>query len=244
MNYKEYIYRLGKEDFYQFLLDYGKGVRLLEEGKEDVVFAVYEPLQGFEPIEVREIKVITPKEGFKPITLGEFVVLPPWLKPIFINPGSAFGTGLHPTTQMCLEAIEEFFQEGWSAIDVGCGSGILSIALKLKGANKVTAIDIDPQAVQECKANAELNHVELEVYRAQPKDINQTFDFMVANLETHIFFEVMQDLIKLFEKRAVLSGIYKKDELREMLKLLGNYPLKVKRRISKKGWFCLVVDRV
>jgi ribosomal protein L11 methyltransferase len=127
---------------------------------------------------------------------------------------------------------------------VGCGSGILSIALKLKGANKVVAIDIDPQAVQECKANAKLNHVELEVYRAQPKDINQTFDFMVANLETHIFFQVMQDLVKLFEKRAVLSGIYKKDELREMLKLLGNYPLEVKRRISKKGWFCLVVDRV
>jgi ribosomal protein L11 methyltransferase len=174
MNYREYIYRLGKEDFYQFLLDYGKGVRLLEEGKEDVVFAVYEPLQGFEPIEVREIKAITPKEGFKPIALGEFVVLPPWLKPIFINPGSAFGTGLHPTTQMCLKAIEEFFQKGWSAIDVGCGSGILSIALKLKGANKVVAIDIDPQAVQECKANAKLNHVELEVYQAQPKDINQT----------------------------------------------------------------------
>jgi ribosomal protein L11 methyltransferase len=76
MNYREYIYRLGKEDFYQFLLDYGKGVRLLEEGKGDVVFAVYEPLQGFEPVEVREIKVITPKEGFKPIALGEFAVLP------------------------------------------------------------------------------------------------------------------------------------------------------------------------
>jgi ribosomal protein L11 methylase PrmA len=45
---------------------------------------------------------------FKPIALGEFVVLPPWLKPIFINPGSAFGTGLHPTTQLCLKAIEDF----------------------------------------------------------------------------------------------------------------------------------------
>jgi ribosomal protein L11 methyltransferase len=244
MNYREYIYRLRKEDFYQFLLDYGKGVRLLEEGKGDVVFAVYEPLHEFEPIEVREIKAITPKEGFKPITLGGFVVLPPWLKPIFINPGSAFGTGLHPTTQLCLKAIEDFFQEGWSAIDVGCGSGILSIALKLKGANRVVAIDIDPQAVQECKSNAELNRVELEVYQAQPKDINQTFDFMVANLETHIFLEVMEDLVKLFERRAVLSGIYKKDELREILKLLKVYTLKVKKYTSKKGWFCLVVDRV
>jgi Ribosomal protein L11 methylase len=187
MNYREYIYRLGKEDFYQFLLDYGKGVRLLEEGKEDVVFAVYEPLQGFEPIEVREIKVITPKESFKPITLGEFVVLPPWLKPIFINPGSAFGTGLHPTTQMCLEAIEEFFQEGWSAVDVGCGSGILSIALKLKGANKVTAIDIDPQAIEECKANAKLNRVELEVYRAQPKDITRPLTLWWQIWNPHIF---------------------------------------------------------
>jgi ribosomal protein L11 methyltransferase len=244
MNYREYIYRLRKEDFYQFLLDYGKGVRLLEEGKGDVVFAVYEPLQGLEPIEVREIKAITPKESFKPIALGEFVVLPPWLKPIFINPGSAFGTGLHPTTQLCLKAIEDFFQEGWSAIDVGCGSGILSIALKLKGANRVVAIDIDPQAVQECKSNAELNRVELEVYQAQPKDINQNFDFMVANLETHVFLEVMEDLVKLFERRAVLSGIYKKDELREILKLLKVYTLKVKKYTSKKGWFCLVVDRV
>jgi ribosomal protein L11 methyltransferase len=67
---------------------------------------------------------------------------------------------------------------------------------------------------------------------------------MVANLETHIFFEVMDDLVKLFEKRAVFSGIYKKDELREMLKLLRNYSLKVKKRVSKKGWLCLVVDKV
>ncbi len=243
MSYKEYVYKVEKEDFYQLLLDYGKGVRLLREGEKEVVFAVYEPLYQLQPLEVREVKVIAPRDSFKPITLGDFVILPPWLKPLFINPGSAFGTGLHPTTQLCLNAIEEFFQEGWDAIDVGCGSGILSIALKLKGARKVVAIDLDPQAVQECMDNAKLNRVELEVYRAQPKNVVPSYDFVVANLETSIFLEVIKDLIRLFKKRAVFSGIYGKGELKEIINLLKNYPLSIKKTKSKKGWFCLVLDK-
>jgi ribosomal protein L11 methyltransferase len=110
MNYREYIYRLGKEDFYQFLLDYGKGVRLLEEGKEDVVFAVYEPLQGFEPIEVREIKVITPKEGFKPIALGRVRGSTPLAKAHFLNPAVPLAQGFIPPPRCVLRLLRNFFR--------------------------------------------------------------------------------------------------------------------------------------
>ena len=243
MIYKEYVYRLRLDEFYEFLVDYRKGVRVLEERDGIVEFAVYEPLEGLSPTGVREVRAIPPKESFKPIQVGDFVILPPWIKPLVINPGSAFGTGLHPTTQLCLEAIEDFFQEGWSAIDVGCGSGILSIALKLMGAKEVVAIDKDENAVLECKRNAELNGFEIKVYHAEPKDIALSFDFLVANLETQIFLEVMDDLVRLFRKVAVFSGIYKRRELRTFLNLVKNYDLGVKRVRSKKDWFCVVLEK-
>ena len=122
------------------------------------------------------------KQHYQPILIGErLVIVPAWLDSpdpnrvaIKIDPGMAFGTGTHPTTQLCLELMEKSFDGGpqtadegksskakrpWSVIDVGCGSGILSIAALTLGASRVLGVDIDAESVSNARANADVNRV-------------------------------------------------------------------------------------
>jgi ribosomal protein L11 methyltransferase len=107
------------------------------------------------------------KKHYKPIAIGKkLVIQPAWLPlentnriPIFMDPGMAFGTGTHPTTQLCLTAIEETLQSGQSVIDIGCGSGILSVAAARLGAGRVLAVDIDPVALKNARKNIDLNNI-------------------------------------------------------------------------------------
>ncbi|RMH02224.1 MAG: methyltransferase domain-containing protein, partial [Aquificota bacterium] len=218
MVYKKFIYRLSPEDFYELLTNLRGGVEILSEGESFVEFALYEPLEGLEPLDVTEVKVVKPY--FRPFRVKDFLVVPQWLLPLHIRQASAFGTGLHPSTRLCLELIWEHFQQGWSAIDVGTGTGILAIAMKKKGASKVLAIDIDPSAVEECRQNVKSNCVEVECRLADPREVKEVFDFLVANLELRLFKDLMPELLGLFEKRAVFSGLYGKEELKEFKSLL------------------------
>jgi len=111
------------------------------------------------------------KQHFKPRRIGERIVIrPTWegynLHPndieIVLDPGQAFGTGDHPTTRLCLQLMQQIEIKGKSAADVGCGSGILSIAACLLGAGQVYASDLDAQSVEVTKANAALNKVSFQ----------------------------------------------------------------------------------
>ena len=109
------------------------------------------------------------KQYYKPILIGErLLILPAWMESpnperiaIKIDPGMAFGTGTHPTTQLCLELMEKVFAEHQmsNVIDVGCGSGILSIAALKLGATKVLGVDIDEESVKNSRENADTNGV-------------------------------------------------------------------------------------
>lgn len=107
------------------------------------------------------------KSHYQPIIIGKTLIIQPaWIPlqktdrlPIIMDPGMAFGTGTHPTTQLCLLAIEDGLQEGQTVIDIGCGSGILSIAAARLGAGKVIALDIDSVALQNAQKNIDLNEV-------------------------------------------------------------------------------------
>ena len=130
------------------------------------------------------------KTHYKPILIGQrLLILPAWLEspepkriPIKIDPGMAFGTGTHPTTQLCLELMERSFDDGpqtadgaksstvhgpRSVIDVGCGSGILSIAAIKLGAEKVLGVDIDIESVKNSRENADTNGVGEELLLGQ-----------------------------------------------------------------------------
>ena len=107
------------------------------------------------------------REHYKPIPVGRrLLVLPAWITPpegerlpIILDPGIAFGTGTHPSTRLCLLALDKYLKPGHQVVDLGCGSGILSIAAALLGAAKILALDIDPEAVHVARENFKHNHV-------------------------------------------------------------------------------------
>jgi len=116
------------------------------------------------------------KERYHPIPIGQkLLILPAWLQnpspertPIKIDPGMAFGTGTHPTTQLCLELLETHAlalrEQHWPALDIGCGSGILSIAALKLGAALALGVDIDPASVTNSRENADLNEIPAEKF--------------------------------------------------------------------------------
>ena len=111
------------------------------------------------------------KQHYHPIPIGErLMVLPAWFEleserriPVRIDPSMAFGTGTHPTTQLCLAMVERYIHPGQPVIDLGCGSGILSIAAIKLGSSKALAVDIDPESVKAARENAVINAVEAHI---------------------------------------------------------------------------------
>ena len=145
------------------------------------------PAPSFTPI-LDEDWMAAWKKHYQPIEIGKrLVIVPAWIEKEFpgrlsirINPGMAFGTGTHPSTQLCLELMEETVQPGMNVIDVGCGSGILSIAAIRLGAGSVLGVDVDPAAMQSTLENASHNqiHAKLEVGIGSVKEIrNKQFGF-------------------------------------------------------------------
>jgi ribosomal protein L11 methyltransferase len=135
------------------------------------------------------------KKHFGLQRIGRSIVIrPSWVRyepsdsdvVIEIDPGMAFGTGQHPTTAMCLRALEESDPQGASVLDIGCGSGILSLAAVKLGATHVTAVDIDPQAVAATQANARANDIDtIDVFEGALDDkapVEGQFDVIVANI--------------------------------------------------------------
>nr|WP_315083401.1 50S ribosomal protein L11 methyltransferase [uncultured Campylobacter sp.] len=174
------------------------------------------------------------KKGVAPVAVGKFYVRPSWcersqdpaLIDLLIDPALAFGSGHHESTNMCLALLSELTRAGMSALDVGCGSGILSIAMKKLGA-KVSACDTDEQAVAATQQNAEKNGVQIDKIwlgsvsslgeqasslseRALCKDAQ--FDLVVANIIADVILILSADLKKALKPggRLVLSGILEK----------------------------------
>lgn len=156
------------------------------------------------------------KEHYRPIRIGRrLLILPAWLSnpdesrlAIVLDPGMAFGTGTHPSTQLCLAALEDYVQAGDEVIDLGCGSGILSIGAVLLGARRVRALDIDPLAVRITRENAERNGVAawVEASDGSLENLLQSAvpapDLLVAN----ILAPVLDDMARHGMSRAVRPG--------------------------------------
>ena len=143
------------------------------------------------------------KQYYKPTRIGKnIVVKPSWEeyqakegdKIIELDPGMAFGTGTHETTALCLEAIERHVAPGCEVLDIGCGSGILSIAAALCGAGKVTAIDIDPVAVRVAQENVALNGV-ADVVVCREADLlagqQESAGVVLANIVADVILRLM-----------------------------------------------------
>ncbi len=149
------------------------------------------------------------REFHQAVQIGPLWVGPPWLSPsddaipIVIDPGRAFGTGAHPTSRLCLELL--LAQERGSVLDVGCGSGVLSIAAAKLGFSPVTAIDVDEVAVDVAAANALANGVEIEtrLHDARTGPLPPA-ELAVANVS----FEVVESLAGGLRSRRVITAGY------------------------------------
>jgi len=190
-------------------------------------------------------------DRFKPMQFGERL----WVCPtgykvevegaviMDLDPGLAFGTGTHATTQMCLEWLDQHLRPGMRVLDFGSGSGILGIAALLLGAESVLAVDNDAQALRASRDNAERNSVEHRLKTSMPSVFadgnfeSQQFDLVIANILAQPLIELSDQLSKLIAPRGylVLSGIMEA----QSAEVQKAYSLQFTEEKILDGWVCL-----
>ncbi|RUM89261.1 MAG: 50S ribosomal protein L11 methyltransferase [Thermovibrio sp.] len=194
------------------------------------------------------------KKHFRPLRITERIwVAPSWEKGkfvepegslvLYIYPGRGFGTGTHETTQLVIELIEETLNPGDSFLDVGTGSGILSILSKRLGAQKVVACDIQEGIEEEFFKNCSLNGVsEITFIEGSVDRVSGTFDLVVANIEKHLLLPLLEGIYERTGKRAIFSGILtsQREEFLEELKKVGFKPLSER---CKGEWMAFLCEK-
>ncbi|MBR3971477.1 MAG: 50S ribosomal protein L11 methyltransferase [Ruminococcus sp.] len=191
------------------------------------------------------------KQFFFPIPVGEkLLIRPTWRdeydpgdrRVINIDPGMAFGTGNHETTRLCLSCLEKFVKEGDTVLDEGCGSGILSIASILLGAERAFGVDIDPTAVRTAIENAEVNSVseKCEFVAGNLTDkVSGTYNVVVANIVADAIIMLSKDVRKFMncESVYIMSGIIdsRKDEVLAAI----DKDFEVTNIFEEAGWVCI-----
>lgn len=180
------------------------------------------------------------RAGLEPITVGRLRVVPSWLhddagggsptaSTIVLDPGMAFGTGHHPTTRLCLRALQRSDLRGRSVLDVGTGSGILAIAAARLHATRVVAVDTDPDAVAAARGNVRANDVAVEVRRGSVGVADGPSDLVLANLTTGTVIDLADQLVGAARRTLIVSGIgvARLDEARDALRAAGTGPAEV-----------------
>ena len=138
---------------------------------------------------------------------GGIVVVPAWRPVVVIDPGTAFGSGSHPSTRLCLRALSSLVGASTSVLDVGCGSGVLAIAAARLGAGRVVGIDVASEAVEATKGNAARNGVVVEARHAVIDDVDETFDVVVANIGAAVLRSMATPLTRRVDGALVLAGL-------------------------------------
>lgn len=202
------------------------------------------------------------KQYYKPLNIGErLLVLPSWeLCPetdrtvLKLDPGLAFGTGAHHTTRMCLEFLERTVFQGSTALDLGCGSGILSIAARLLGAERAVAVDIDPIAETIARENAAMNGLGEDGYTIDIGDVLSDtalkqriagqYDIVVANIVADVIIRLTPFAYTCCKPGApfIVSGIID-ERMDEVVSVLKQNGFTVEQISSAEGWNAILTRR-
>ncbi|MEH7124084.1 50S ribosomal protein L11 methyltransferase [Bacillus sp. JJ1532] len=230
-----------KEEINNLLLyniDIGKNDISISEVNEEEWATAWK--KYYHPVKISERFTIVPSwEEYTPVSSDELL--------IELDPGMAFGTGTHPTTVMCIQALERTVKKGDNIIDVGTGSGVLSIAAAMLGAEKVTALDLDEVAVNSARENIELNKVHDIVNVAQNNlldGITGKADVVVANILAEVILRFTNDVATVVKKDGffIASGIIlqKKQEVKDAMITAG---FQIEETIQMEDWVALIGRR-
>jgi len=239
-----------------YLLDDGEAVAKVNDVRDALGHLQAFGLGPIGELAAREIKeedwLEAWKAQFTPLRIGSFLVRPSWSDgtpadgaiELVLDPGMAFGTGLHPTTQQCLEALSTIRLERRSVLDVGTGSGILAIAAAKRGASPVVGVDIDPISVDAARENAVRNGVAIPVGAGSAADVPGRFDIVVANLVSPVLQQIVADLVARMAPKGLLitAGISAPSEpqTRDAFLRAG---LKLRDRTQRDDWIALALVR-
>ncbi|UQF71756.1 50S ribosomal protein L11 methyltransferase [Vagococcus lutrae] len=197
------------------------------------------------------------KKYYHPVHVSRFLtIVPEWEKYeaqhaderiIVMDPGMAFGTGTHPTTFLTLHALEMTLRGGETVLDVGTGSGVLSIAAKHFGAKNVYAYDLDEVAVRVAQENLDLNPIAADVQVAANDLLNgitQTADIIVANILPHIIEKMIPDAWNLVNDggKFIVSGIIteKESAIHDKMQEVG---FKLYQKFQQEDWLALIYEK-
>ena len=197
------------------------------------------------------------KKYFHPMPIGKkLLIRPTWednydagdRKVLHIEPGTAFGTGSHPTTKLCLETLEKYISSTSTVLDIGCGSGILSIASLLLGAKSAFGVDIDSLAVKTAIANAKENGFESDKFTAVEGNLSDKvsgkFNVVVANIVADIIIKFNSEVGKFLDDDGIYitGGIIESRE-DEVLYSFSQNGFEVMERFEDKGWLVFVLKK-
>lgn len=221
-----------------FNIDIGKNDVSISEVNEEEWATAWK--KYYNPVKISSKFTIVPTwEQYEPVNSDELI--------IELDPGMAFGTGTHPTTVMCIQALERTVKQNDHVIDVGTGSGVLSIAAALLGAGKVTALDLDEVAVQSAKLNIKLNKVQ-DIVSVSKNDllngVDSQADVVVANILAEVIMRFTDDVATAVKKDGyfIASGIIqpKKNEVKEAIIQSGFI---IEETIVMEDWIAFIAKR-
>lgn len=221
-----------------FDIDLGKNVVSISEVNEEEWATAWK--KYYNPVKISERFTIVPTwEDYTPVSSDELI--------IELDPGMAFGTGTHPTTVMCIQALERTVTPGDLVVDVGTGSGVLSIAAALLDAKRIQSLDLDEVAVQSAKQNVELNNVQDKVSVSQGNlldGVNEQADIVVANILAEVIMRFTDDVAKVVKPGGffIASGIIqtKKQDVKEAIIASG---FTVEETILMEDWVAIIAKR-
>ena len=219
-------------------IDIGKNSVSVSEVNEEEWATAWK--KYYHPVKISERFTVVPTwEEYTPVSSDELI--------IELDPGMAFGTGTHPTTVMSIQGLERFVKKDDVVIDVGTGSGVLSIASAMLGAKKVTALDLDEVAVQSAKMNIKLNKVHPVVHVFQNnllEGIQEKADVIVANILAEVIVRFTDAAAQCLKPGGyfITAGIIqqKKDEVKESIESAG---FQIEETVQLEDWISFIAKR-
>lgn len=227
--------KLAVNNLQNFNIDIGHNIVSVQEVDEEDWATAWK--KYYHPVKISNRFTIVPTwEDYERVSTDELI--------IELDPGMAFGTGTHPTTVMCLQALEKTVQPNLKVIDVGTGSGVLSIGAAKLGATSIHALDLDEVAVASAKENIALNHVEhlIEVTHGNLLDnVNEQADIVIANILAEIIMTFTDEAFSIVKEKGlfITSGIIsaKKEDVKKALQKSG---FEIEEVMMMEDWVTII----